>query len=312
MVTTLELEITEISDTSAPVRTLTLARPDRSLLPSFTPGSHLVLECGPSVNAYSLLGETQMPVSYTVSVLKLPAGRGGSRWLHERRPGDRVVARPPRSMFPPMQKAAKHLLIAGGIGVTPIVSHLRAAVRWGQEVEILYAHREGRAVHLQELNQLAPESLRCFSDRDAFRAALERSLRRQPIGTHVYCCGPETFMDDVCASATDLGWPVARIHTERFGADTLDAGVPFDVVLSASGTTVHVESGRSLLEVLEAQGVPVPSLCRQGFCGECRIPVTRGTPLHRDHYLEDQERTANDSLMCCVSRAQSDSLEIPL
>ncbi|WP_225939099.1 PDR/VanB family oxidoreductase [Nesterenkonia lutea] len=308
----LQLVVTEITEASPQVRTLTLARPDRASLPSFTPGSHLVLECGPSVNAYSLLGDSRMPSAYTISVLKLGAGRGGSRWLHERSPGDMVTVRPPRSMFPPMQKARKHLLIAGGIGVTPILSHLRAAARWGHQTEVLYSHRPGHGTHLDELRQLAPESLRCFTRRSEFHAALQESLGRQPIGTHLYCCGPESFMDTVCRSAEEFGWPEGRIHTERFGADALDPGAPFEVVLRDSQRTVTVEPGRSLLEVLEETGISVPNLCRQGFCGECRIPVTAGTPLHRDHYLEDQEKAADDSLMCCVSRAQTDSLEVPL
>ncbi|TDS87762.1 PDR/VanB family oxidoreductase [Nesterenkonia aurantiaca] len=310
--TTLQLEVTAISDASAQVRTLTLARPNRSWLPSFTPGSHLVLECGPSVNAYSLIGDSQMPVSYTVSVLRLPTGRGGSSWLHERRPGDFVTARPPRSMFPPMQNARRHLLIAGGIGVTPILSHLRAAARWGHQAEVLYSHRPGVGAHLEELRELAPGSLRCFTRRGEFLTALQESLGRQPMGTHLYCCGPEAFMDAVCRGAEELGWPEGRIHTERFGSDALDPGAPFEVVLRDSQRTVTVAPGRSMLEALEETGIPVPNLCRQGFCGECRIPVTAGTPLHRDHYLEDQEKAANDSLMCCVSRAQTDVLEVPL
>lgn len=308
----MELEITAITETSPEVRTFTLARADRFPLPSFVPGSHLVLECGPSVNAYSLLGDSRMPSSYTISVLRLGPGRGGSRWLHERRVGDLLRVRPPRSMFPPMQRASKHLLIAGGIGVTPILSHLRAAVRWGHETEVLYSHRPGHGAHLKELHELSAQSLRCFTQRAEFRAALQESLRRQPIGTHLYCCGPETFMDAVCRNAEELGWPAGRIHTERFGAEALDSGAPFDVVLRESQRTVRVPPGRSLLEVLDENDISVPNLCRQGFCGECRIPVTAGTPLHRDHYLEDQEKAANDSLMCCVSRAQTDSLEVPL
>lgn len=309
---TFVLEVTEVVDAAPQVRTLTLARPDRGWLPSFTPGSHLVLECGPSINAYSLHGDPQMPESYRISVLRTGAEPGGSSWLHERRPGDTVLARPPRSLFPPMHKASKHLLIAAGIGVTPILSHLRAAVRWGHPVEVRYLHRPGHAVHLQELGDLAWDALRSFTDRGAFRAELQRSLQRQPIGTHLYCCGPEGFMDAVREAAAQRGWPLERVHTERFNTEALDPGVSFDVALSVSQQTITVSAGQSLLEALEDQGIAVPNLCRRGFCGECRIQVTAGVPLHRDHYLQAQERTANDSLMCCVSRAVSDRLEVPL
>lgn len=306
------LEITEVVEASPRVRTFTLARPDRGRLPSFTPGSHLVLECGPSVNAYSLHGESQMPDAYLISVLRTGSEQGGSGWLHERRPGETVLARPPRSLFPPIQKASKHLLIAAGIGVTPILSHLRAAVRWGQPVEVRYLYRAGHGVHLDQLSDLAAASLHSFTDRTGFRAALELSLQRQPIGTHLYCCGPEMFMDTVREMASQRGWPLARIHTERFGVDVLQAGEAFDVALSVSQKVITVAPGRSLLQELEGQGIAVPNLCRQGFCGECRIDVTAGVPLHRDHYLQEQERAANDSLMSCVSRAVSDHLEVPL
>lgn len=306
------LEITEVVEASPEVRTFTLARPDRRSLPSYTPGSHLVVECGPSINAYSLHGDSQMPATYTISVLRAGSVRGGSRWLHERRAGDTVLVRPPRSMFPPMQKASKHLLVAAGIGITPILSHLRAAVRWDHPVEVHYMHRPGHGIHLPQLRELAGESLHSFTDRAEFSTALDLSLQNQPIGTHLYCCGPETFMEAVRESASARGWPLERVHTERFGADVLEPGESFEVSLSVSQKVITVPPGRSLLEELEDHGFAVPNLCRQGFCGECRLSVTAGIPLHRDHYLQEDERAAADSLMCCVSRAVSDRLEVPL
>lgn len=306
------LEVTEVVDAAPQVRTLTLARPDRGWLPSFIPGSHLVLECGPSINAYSLHGDSQMPEAYRISVLRTGSAAGGSSWLYERRPGDAVQARAPRSLFPPVLKASKHLLIAAGIGVTPILSHLRAAARWHHPVEVLYLHRSGHGVHLQELRDLAGDSLRSFTDRGAFSTELQRTLQRQPLGTHLYCCGPTGFMEVVREAAARCGWPLERVHTERFSTDVLDPGVSFDVELSISRQVITVPPGRSLLERLQDQGIAVPNLCRQGFCGECRIQVTAGVPLHRDHYLQEEERAANDSLMCCVSRAVSDRLEVPL
>lgn len=313
---TLELEVVAVADATPRIRTFTLAHPQRTPLPTFVPGSHLLLQCGPAVNAYSLVGECTMPDTYTVSVLRVDDGHGGSRWLHERQPGDTIVARRPRSLFPPMQRSRKHLLIAGGIGVTPIVSHLRSAARWGQEAEVLYSYKEGHGAHAEELEALASASenisLRCFTERGSFLAGFDGALSRQPIGTHLYCCGPEAFTSTVCAAAERRGWPAGRVHIERFGADTLDPGGPFDVELTGSGRTVTVSSGTSLLEALESQGIRIPNLCRQGFCGECRIPVTGGLPLHRDHYLEDDEKEAGDSMMCCVSRARSSALEVPL
>ncbi|GAA1821671.1 PDR/VanB family oxidoreductase [Nesterenkonia flava] len=314
---TRELEITGISETAPEVRTLTLAAPDRSLLPSFVPGSHLVLECGERANAYSLTSDPLSPQSYRISVLRLRDGQGGSAWLHRRGLGERLRARPPRSAFAPQLSARKHLLIAGGIGVTPILSLVRAARQWGHAVEVLYVHRPGYGAHCEELHALAPGSVRCLSGREAFLADFERTVRTQPVGTHLYCCGPEAFMDSVQQSASAAGWPEVRIHTERFGVGALEPGEPFEVELTDSQQRLTVPSGVSLLEALEKQGFTIPNLCRQGVCGECVLPVSRGSVLHRDHYLTEAEKEAGDSMMCCVSRAAPGSegpirLEIPL
>lgn len=307
----LELVVLAIDDRIPGVRTLTLARADGAPLPSFTPGSHLAVICGASVNAYSLTGDGVAPKTYRISVLKCPNGSGGSRWIHhELRAGDTIVALAPRSAFAPVLRAARHLLVAAGIGITPMVSHLRSARRWGREAELLYVHREGREAHVDEINELTDHA-RIFTDRIAFTAALAGALARQPFGTHLYVCGPASFMDEVTTHATELGWPASRVHVERFGI-AIEAGEPFEVHLSATDDSFTVESGVSLLAALQARGYDVPNLCRHGVCGQCRVTVTGGEVLHRDLYLTEDEQTAGDSLMCCVSRAAGNRLELAL
>jgi len=297
--TTLTLKVVAADDTVPGIRTLTLADPDGAVLPSFTPGSHLVIECANGANAYSLTGETAAPREYVVSVLECPQGRGGSRWLHrELIVGDTVVAHPPRSAFAPVLRARRHLLIAAGIGITPMVSHLRSARRWGREVLLLYVFREGRGAYVDEIRSLT-EAASFFTDRADFLDELAPTLADQPFGTHAYICGPSQFMDDVVATATRLGWPSSRIHVEHFGGE-LAPGDPFEVELSSSGDAFTVESGISLLETLAANGYAIPNLCRQGVCGECRVPVRSGAVVHRDLFLTDAER--RDSMMACVSR----------
>jgi dimethylamine monooxygenase subunit B len=311
-VTTLELVVSSIDDSVPGIRTLTLERPDGAPLPSFTPGSHLVLECGPGANAYSLTGDSVQPRQYVVSVLECPDGAGGSRWIHrELAVGDPVVARPPRSAFAPVLRATRHLLIAAGIGITPMVSHLRSARRWGRDVQVLYIHREGRGAYIDEVKELT-DNARIFTERADFAAELAPALGSQPFGTHLYVCGPSGFIDDVTALAAELGWPPSRVHLERFGIDVLDPGEPFEVCMAGTGEEFTVESGVSLLEALEARGHDIPNLCRQGVCGECRIPVSGGEILHRDLYLTEADREAGGSLMCCVSRAAGDRLELAL
>ncbi len=307
----LELVVAAVDDRVPGIRALTLARPDGGPLPSFTPGSHLAVDCGASVNAYSLTGDGVAPTVYRISVLLCPDGAGGSRWIHRLSVGDTLGARAPRSAFPPVLGAARHLLVAAGIGITPMVSHLRSARRWGRDAELLYVHREGRGAYVEEITELTDHA-RIFTDRIPFTVALADALARQPFGTHLYVCGPASFIDAVTTRATDLGWPPSRVHVEHFGSEAFDPGEPFDVHLSATGDRFTVESGVSLLAALQARGHDIPNLCRQGVCGQCRVTVTGGQVRHRDLYLTEDERAAGDAMMCCVSRAVGERLELAL
>lgn len=315
---TLKLVVTGIDDTIDGIRTLTLTHPDGAPLPSFTPGSHIVVECGGSgrrANAYSLTGHAIDPAAYVISVLRCAeesGGAGGSRWIHdELAAGDTVVARPPRSAFAPVLRARRHLLVAAGIGITPMVSHLRSARLWGRDARLLYIHRDGRDAYVDVVRALTDHAS-IHTRRAEFSAELLASLADQPFGTHLYVCGPALFIESVVAAATDLGWPPSRIHLEHFGSGALDPGEAFAVRNASTGEEFTVDSGVSLLEALESRGYDVPSLCRRGVCGECRIPVARGAITHRDLYLSDAEKQAGDSLMPCVSRASGETLELTL
>ncbi|CAN5606637.1 PDR/VanB family oxidoreductase [soil metagenome] len=309
----LRLVVAAVDDRVPGVRRLALAAEDGSELPSYTPGSHVVLDvpAGPSgerarANAYSLVGENLHPGTYEVAVLRCDPEQGaggGSAWLHELGAGDRVTARPPRSGFAPVQPARRHLLVAAGIGITPLVSHLRSHVRWGRPVEVLYLFREGRGALLEEVDELAGGAATFWHDRLALLEHLRRQLANQPIGTHLYTCGPAGFMDVVTAEAAAAGWPTSRVHLEHFGLDDLDPGDPFTVTVGEHG--FEVASGTSLLEELEARGYDVSSLCRQGVCGECRIGLGAATTgvWHRDLFLTDDDKAAGDCAMACVSRA---------
>ncbi|HEU0103855.1 MAG TPA: PDR/VanB family oxidoreductase [Mycobacteriales bacterium] len=308
----LSLRVQAVETAADGVRTVTLTGADGGALPAHPPGSHLVLHCGGRRNAYSLTGCGTRPRSYTVSVLLLGDGQGGSRWVHGLQPGDHVLADRPRSAFAPVATARHHLLIAGGIGITPLLSHARAARRWQRSFELLYGYRPGAGAHLPELRELCGPRLLELPQLPDFLAAVEARLVASPVGTHVYACGPAAMLDAVLERADELGWPQERVHTERFSAADLDPGAPFRAVLRRSGRRVPVPSGVSLLTALEGAGVPVPNLCRQGVCGECRVGVLAGAPLHRDLFLSDEEKAAGDSVMCCVSRSEDPDLELDL
>ncbi|WP_171074605.1 PDR/VanB family oxidoreductase [Nonomuraea basaltis] len=295
------------------IRSLRLGRPDGGPLPRYVPGSHLVVECGDGRrNAYSLTGSGTASTEYRISVLHKPDGRGGSSWMHRVPVGDTVRVTAPRSAFAPVATARRHLLIAGGIGVTPLLSHTRAAAEWGRPFTLLYGYRPGAGAHLDELRELCGTRLREFPEQAPFIGALRQELRRQPLGTHVYVCGPGGLIDAVCEMARDAGWPDERVHAERFSADDLDPGVPFTARLARSGRAVGVPTGVSLLDALEKAGIAVPNMCRQGVCGECRVGVRTGRAEHRDLFLSAAERAAGDSVMCCVSRSLDEELELDL
>lgn len=308
----LELEIVEIVDQSRLVRSFTLCDTAGGELPGFVPGSHIVVQCGAKANAYSLTGSGFHPAAYTISVRRDDHGSGGSAALHNISVGDKLTISSPRSAFAPVANARHHLLIAGGIGITPMLSHARAAREWGRSSSLIYSYRPGEGAHLEDAREICGRGLTECTDRQDFGRALHDALVSQPLGTHLYVCGPAEFMDEVIEQAELAGWPAERLHSEPFGAAEQDPGQPFRVRLARSARVLNVPSGQSLLEALEAAGTAVPNMCRKGVCGECAIRVLRGRVDHRDLYLTDEEKAANDAAMCCVSRAQDQELELDL
>ena len=306
------LVVRAIRDEAPGVRSLVLAPDSRARLPEFVPGSHLLVECGIRTNAYSLTGPGTAPNDYTISVLLDNNGGGGSRFIHGLRPGGLLRVSRPRNGFSPRPAATRHFLIAGGIGVTPILSHVRAAEMWGQPYSVLYAYRPGIAPHLQELREPCGGRLIECPNREVFRRRLSKALASQPMGTHLYVCGGAGLVESVIGAARCLGWPEERLHREVFDHTALDPGRAFTAHLERSGRDVPVPAGISLLEALEDEGFQLPNLCRQGVCGECRLPVTSGLPLHRDSCLPTEDRSSNTVLLPCVSRAAGDRLGVDL
>jgi ferredoxin-NADP reductase len=308
----LQLEVTDVSPQTESIVSITLADPSGARLPSYVPGSHLVVQYGSGVNAYSLTGSGNGPTEYTISVLRVEDGAGGSVAMHQLGVGDRVYVSRPRSAFAPASTATHHLLIAAGIGITPVLSHARAAADRGTTSSLIYVYRTGAGAHVEEARELLGPGLTECSNRESFQKVLTEQLTTQSLGTHLYVCGPTAFMDSVLDQARELGWSSARLHSEAFGAAELEDGEPFTVNLVRSGIKLDVPSGVSLLETLEKAGKTIPNMCRKGICGECVLPVLRGTPQHRDLYLTEQEKAENTTMMCCVSRSEDPELELDL
>ena len=308
----LQLEVTDVTRQTESIVSITFADSSGASLPSYVPGSHLVVQCGTGANAYSLTGSGTAPSEYTISVLQVADGAGGSLAMHRLAPGDLVYVSRPRSAFAPAATARHFLLVAAGIGITPVLSHARACAEWGIAADLIYVHRPGAGAHVTEAKELLGSAVTECSDRVSFQKTLAEKLTTQPLGTHLYVCGPVAFMDAVLDQAREYGWPSARLHSEAFGAAELDAGEPFTVNLARSGVKLNVPAGVSLLETLEQAGKAIPNMCRKGICGECSLSVLRGKPQHRDLYLSDQEKAENTTMMSCVSRSLDEELELDL
>jgi dimethylamine monooxygenase subunit B len=301
------LIVAAVTPLTTAIKHFEFVAPSGATLTAYQPGSHLIVTAGAKRNAYSLLGDGLNPRGYEISVLRRGDG-GGSDWLHDNlRPGVAVEVEGPRSMFAPVLNQRHALLIAGGIGVTPILAHARARVRGGGSAEIVYSYRPGHAAHAAELRALAGQpgvTLHEVSGPAATADLIRSRLSDQPLGTHAYACGPMSLLEDYQRLAKEAGWPPARVHLERFTAPEQAPGAPFQATLAASGEVLRVPAGVSLLTRLLEAGYPVPNLCRRGVCGECRIPVRAAALEHRDYVLTDEEKEAGDSMLCCVSRGQ--------
>jgi dimethylamine monooxygenase subunit B len=307
----LPLRVAALADGPGGVRSFELTASGNEPLPSFSPGSHLLVNCGGVVNAYSLTGPLIDPDRYEFSVRPEPAGRGGSAWLHRLAVGAVIDSSRPRTNFA-VPAAGRLLLIAGGIGVTAILSQLRGAVLRGADVEVLYGHRPGHDVHARQLRELSGDRVTEYIGRASLQVAICSALAHQPLDTRLAVCGPAGLLRFVADRAGEFGWPTERLHYERFTGVDPAPGRPVRLRLARSGREVLVPAGVSVLDALGAAGVEVSSQCRQGVCGECRLPVTSGRIDHRDSYLTASEAAAGDVLLSCVSRSLDDELELDL
>ena len=296
------------------VLTLELAAPSGGRLRDWTPGSHidLVLPNG-LTRQYSLCGDRWDPSTYRVGVLREPAGRGGSAFVHEELAvGDLVGVGGPRNNFP-LVPSEQYLFVAGGIGVTPILPMVRQAELLGADWRLLYGGRRRESMaFLDELAQYGERVL--VRPEDEFGLLdLAGFLGEPRDGVRVYACGPAPLLAAV--ERTCAAWPPYSLRTERFVADELGAparAAAFEVELARTGTTVTVTPDMTVLDALGQVGVEVLSSCRRGICGTCETTVLAGRPDHRDALLDDDERDANDCMYVCVSRSRDARLVLDL
>ena len=283
-----------------------LAAPDDTALPGWEPGAHIdVLLPSGLIRQYSLCGDPQAR-TWRIAVLREPAGRGGSVWLAERlATGQTVRVTGPRNHFRfDTDHGGPVVFVAGGIGITALAPMVAAAAQAGIDYTLHYCGRSAdRLVLGDELAGLHADRLVVHLTDEGSRLDVAALMSGSPPGTAVYCCGPAALLDAVETAGRAAGLDV---HLERFVADTLTPPVwpdAFEVELDISGFAVTVPPDRSVLEVLEQNGVLVLSSCQEGTCGTCETPVLEGEIDHRDSILTPAERARNDVMFVCVSRA---------
>jgi len=296
-----------------------LIRVDGQPLPAFTAGAHIDVHLpGGVIRQYSLCNHPEERHRYLIGVLKDPASRGGSSSLHEQiQPGARLFISEPRNLFPLALQARRHLLFAGGIGITPILAMAEHLAQNGAAFELHYCARSlERAAFVERLRQ-APYADRVFLHFDeAPETALDtaRVLAAPSEDVHLYVCAPGGFMQHVLDTARAQGWQDACLHREYFAAAPTDtrADGSFAVKLASSGQVFEIPKDRSVVQVLESHGIEIPISCEQGVCGTCLTRVLEGVPDHRDMFLTEAEQACNDQFTPCCSRSKTPLLVLDL
>ncbi len=315
---TLQVLVRQIRFEGKGINSYELTDPDGGELPPFTSGAHIDVHLGDgAVRQYSLSNDPEERRRYVIGVLKDDGGRGGSSTLHRSLHVQDVIAiSRPRNNFPLADDAKKVILLAGGIGVTPLKSMAHSLQRAGVDYELHYCAKDPAFTAFEdEMRRFADQGRLHyhFDGGDPTRGLDIAALLADPApGTHVYYCGPSGFMK-ACEGAA-RAWEAGTVHFEHFKApdvaiEALPAGA-FQVEIASSGRLIDVGADESIADVLNREGVPVETSCQSGLCGTCKTRYTSGTVDHRDYILDDGER--GEYLTLCVSRCDSERLVLDL
>lgn len=308
------VRVTEKDRLAVGIERFELRDPEGGPLPAFTAGAHLtVLTPRGARRSYSLCNDPAERDRYVLAIKRDPLSRGGSvSMIDDVRAGDRLQVSTPLNNFELSKRARKHLFIAGGIGITPIISMMRHLQSEGTEnFHAYYLTRSAEeTAFLSELNRDFAGMVTIHHDGGDTSKALDLwPVLEKPSGADIYCCGPQRLMDSV----RDMSghWPSDAVHFESFGVDSKvrASNKPFQVRLSA-GRVIEVPADQSILEALRVSGIRVPSSCESGTCGSCKVRLLGGEAEHRDLVLSESEQSTQ--IMVCVSRAKSHELVLDL
>ncbi|MEB5966336.1 PDR/VanB family oxidoreductase [Comamonas testosteroni] len=327
---TIAVEVAAVDLLNPLIRRFTLRAVDGRALPGFSAGAHVRVQVGLPGKAqgevqdwrhYSLVNtdagtDTGLPQpQYTIAVRNEDRGRGGSRWMHALQVGQRIVIEPPKNDFPLGTHPGCAVLVAGGIGITPLASMAAARRAAGLPVRMLYAGRShGQMAFVPELQALLGDSLALHADEDHGAPPDVAALLDGCSGEdQLYVCGPRVMLDAVLAASDARGWPRERVHFELFTAPVAAAGdQSIELVLAQSGRQLTVPAGQSILDCLIEHGCDPLFDCKRGECGVCAAQVIEGEIDHRDAVLSAAERAGGTVMQICVSRARSARLVLDL
>ena len=312
--------VADVSMLTADIKGIQLAAADGAMLPPAEPGAHIDLWLPDgNVRQYSVLERAENGSAYRIAVLREPASRGGSAYVVDQLGKDqRVQLSGPRNNFALGERHGETILIAGGIGITPI---LPMAMRLALADKKFAFHYLGRArqrtalLDVIEASALKDIVKIHFSDEHG-EADLRTLIGAPRPGAHVYVCGPGKLIDGVLAAGSD--WPPGAIHFERFSAQAPitasepSTSVSFEVELAQSGKVITVMPDQSIMQALRQERVRIDSVCREGICGTCAVSLLAGVADHRDMIQTDAEKKQNTVIYVCVSRARSARLVLDL
>lgn len=312
-------ELRSVKHEADDINLLEFRRLDGTGLPPFSAGSHIDLHLPNGiVRSYSLVNCPSETHRYVIAVKREPAGRGGSRFIHDQlHAGAEIEIGEPRNNFRLCEDAPRSVLIAGGIGITPFAGMVRRLEELGRPWELHYAARSRRSAgFVRKLASYGSKVTFYFPNEFAGEPAASRIdvanvVAGAPRGTHFYCCGPRGMLTAFEAAAAEL--PANQVHLEFFSnSASREKEGTFDVRLARSGQTVTVPSGETILNALLNHGVDVPYSCMEGVCSSCETRVLQGIPDHRDLILTREERDANDRMLICCSRSKSATLVLDI
>lgn len=312
-----KVRVTRVTREAPGINTYELVPVDGTPLERWEPGAHVdvTLPDG-TVRQYSLCNDAAETHRYLIAVQREERGRGGSRTLHDMvRAGDALTVSAPRNAFA-LQPASSYVLIAGGIGVTPLLAMAHTLAASGADFTLHYCTRDAQGTAFRELLSRAPYARHVRfhhdgGDPDRF-LDVKALLARAPANARLYTCGPAGLMESVREAARAGGWPDSHVHFESFGAGPHTADTAFEVVVKSTGQVLPVPAGKSLLNVLLDAGVGIGYSCQGGSCGACQTNVLEGEPEHRDQVLPEEEKRASRCMYPCVSRAKSERLVLDL